>query len=164
MGTGEGPPRLEAREARNFETLDEFRAAVGQCLGTSSWHHISQSIINGFAAATDDDERIHLDPLVAAATPLGTTVAHGLYTLSLGPKFLHEVYSVRGYSLALNYGFDKVRFLAPVPEGSRVRMHAELTAVSPLRGGSRFSILQTFEVDGFSEPVCVAEGIVAYFD
>lgn len=164
MGPQEGSQRVDAQERSIFESLDEFRAAVGQDLGTSSWHYVSQSIINGFAAATDDDERIHLDPVVAAATPLGTTIAHGLYTLSLGPKFLQEIYSVGGYSLALNYGFDKVRFLAPVPVASRLRMHAELTDVSALRGGSRFAIRETFEVEGDSNPVCVAEAIVAYFD
>lgn len=159
-----GSPCVETQGSRNFATLDDFRAAVGKRIGTSSWHLVSQSTINGFATATDDDELIHLDPAVAAATPMGTTIAHGLYTLSLGPKFLHEIYSVGGYSFALNYGFDKVRFLAPVPVGSRVRMHADLTAISPLRGGSRFSIRETFEVNGFSGPVCVAEAIVAYFD
>lgn len=164
METGAGTHRAEARGCRTFTTLDDFRAAGGQRLGTSSWHHISQPIIDGFAAATDDNEQIHLDPVVAAATSLGTTIAHGLYTLSLGPKFLQEIYSVGGYSLALNYGFDNVRFLAPVPVASRLRMHAELTDVSALRGGSRFAIRETFEIHGNPNPVCVADAIVAYFD
>jgi acyl dehydratase len=137
---------------------------VGQELGTSSWHRVTQPLITAFAEASDDDEKIHLDPDAAAQRGLGSTIAHGLYTLSLGPKFLQEIYSVSGYSLALNYGFDRVRFLQPVRVDSRIRMTARLEAVEPLAGGSKFKILETFHTPDVAEPVCVSLAIVAYFD
>jgi acyl dehydratase len=145
-------------------SLDQYRAMVGQELGTSSWHRVTQPLITAFAEASDDDEKIHLSPDAAAQRGLGSTIAHGLYTLSLGPKFLQEIYSVSGYSLALNYGFDRVRFLQTVKVNSRIRMTARLEAVEPLAGGSKFKILETFHTPGAAEPVCVAQAIVAYFD
>ena len=145
-------------------SLDQYRAMVGQELGTSSWHRVTQPLITAFAEASDDDEEIHLNPDAAAQRGLGSTIAHGLYTLSLGPKFLQEIYSISGYSLALNYGFDRVRFLQPVSVNSRIRMTARLEAVEPLAGGSKFKILETFHTPDVAEPVCVAQAIVAYFD
>jgi acyl dehydratase len=144
--------------------LDQYRAMVGRELGTSSWHRVTQPLITAFAEATDDDEEIHLNPEAAAKRGLGSAIAHGLYTLSLGPKFLHEIYSVSGYSLALNYGYDKVRFLRPVKVDSRIRMTAKLEAVEPLAGGSKFKIRETFHTPDATQPVCVARAIVAYFD
>lgn len=145
-------------------TVPELAAQVGQSLGTSSWHEITQERIQAFADATEDWERLHVDPARAAETPWGVTIAHGLYTLSLGPKFQYELYEVVGSAYPLNYGFDKVRFLSPVKVGSRVRMHQELLAVEPLANGLKFRVLATFEVEGQEKPACVAESIFAYFD
>jgi acyl dehydratase len=144
--------------------VDELRAREGQLLGTTGWHEVTQERINAFADATEDWEPLHVSPERAASTPWGVTIAHGLYTLSLGPKFLYELFTMTGHSLALNYGYDKVRWLSPVKVNSRVRMSAELLAVEPVEGGSKFRVRQTFEVEGQEKPACVAETLFAYFD
>jgi acyl dehydratase len=147
-----------------IDTLDGLRGRVGQPLGTSGWWDVTQERIQAFADATEDWERIHVDPQRAAETSWGVTIAHGLLTLSLGPRFLYEVLEVRGHSLALNYGYDKVRFLSPVKVGSRLRMTVRLAAAEPLDGGTKFRFDQTFEIEGEEKPACVAESVVAYFD
>jgi acyl dehydratase len=141
-----------------------LRERSGQELGVSAWHTVTQAHIDAFAAATDDYERIHVDPERAAQTPWGTTIAHGLYTLSLGPKFLYEIMEVEDVPLALNYGFDRVRFIQPVPVGSRVRMRATLAAVEDTGEAVRCRVEQVFEREGSDKPICVAESIVMYFD
>src|SRR5215211_1832855 len=144
--------------------VEGLRARAGEELGVSAWHEVTQDKINAFAAATDDYERIHIDPERAKETPFGVTIAHGLYTLSLGPKFLYEIFTMEDVPLALNYGFDKVRFISPVPVGSRVRMRATLTAVEDTSQGVRARVLETFEREGQEKPVCVAESVVLYFN
>jgi acyl dehydratase len=141
-----------------------LRERSGQELGVSAWHTVTQAHIDAFAAATDDYERIHVDPERGARTPFGTTIAHGLYTLSLGPKFLYEIMAVEDVPLALNYGFDRVRFIQPVPVGSRVRMRATLTAVEDAGAAVRVRVEQVFEREGSDRPICVAESVVMYFD
>jgi acyl dehydratase len=143
--------------------IDGLRSRVGEELGVSDWHEVTQRHIDAFAAATDDYERIHVDPERARETPWGVTIAHGLYTLSLGPKFLYEIFEMADVPLALNYGFDKVRFITPVPVGSRVRMRASLTAIDETSNGVRARLLQTFEREDQDKPVCVAESVVMYF-
>lgn len=145
-------------------SVDDLRALEGQVIGTTAWHEVTQAKINAFADATEDWERLHTDPERAASTPWGVTIAHGLYTLSLGPKFQYELFEMNGHSLALNYGYDKVRWLQPVKVGSRLRMTAELLAVEPVEGGSKFRMKQTFELEGEEKPACVAESLFAYFD
>jgi len=143
--------------------IEDLRSRAGEELGVSAWHEVTQARIDAFAAATDDYERIHVDPERAKETPWGVTIAHGLYTLSLGPKFLYEMFEMAGVPLALNYGFDRVRFISPVPVGSRVRMRAVLKAVEDTPGGVRARVEQTFEREGQEKPVCVAESLVMYF-
>lgn len=149
---------------RILNSVDELRALVGQTLGTSSWHNVTQERIQAFADATEDWEQLHVDPVRAAQTPWGVTIAHGLYTLSLGPKFQYEIFEMNGHSLALNYGYDKVRWLTPVTVNSHVRMTQELLAADPIEGGSKFRARQTFEIEGQDKPACVAESLFAYFD
>ncbi|MEU0463563.1 MULTISPECIES: MaoC family dehydratase [Amycolatopsis] len=149
---------------RTLNSIGELRALVGTELGTSAWHEVTQARIDAFAAATDDFEDIHVDPERGAAAGFGGTIAHGLYTLSLGPKFLYEIYTMRGHSLGLNYGFDRVRFLTPVRVGARVRMVARLSEAREISGGTRFTLTQTFEIEGSDKPACVAESVLAYFD
>jgi acyl dehydratase len=144
--------------------VEGLRARAGEELGVSAWHEVTQAHIDAFASATDDYERIHVDPERAKETPWGVTIAHGLYTLSLGPKFLYEIFAMEGVELALNYGFNKVRFVSPVPVGSRVRMRATLAAVDDVDGGVQCTVTQTFEREGQEKPVCVAESVVRYFD
>jgi acyl dehydratase len=143
---------------------EELRARVGEVLGTSAWHEVTQARIQAFADATEDWEPLHVDPERAKATPWGVTIAHGLYTLSLGPKFQYEIFEMTGHSLALNYGYEKVRWLNPVKVGSRVRMRQELLSAEPIEGGTKFVTRQTFEIEGEEKPACVAESIFAYFD
>jgi len=145
-------------------TVAELRDHVGQTLGTSSWHDITQERISAFGDATEDWEALHVDPDRAAQTPWGVTIAHGLYTLSLGPKFQYEIFTVTGYSYPLNYGFDKVRFLSPVKVGSRIRMRQDLIDAERLEGGTKFRTRQTFELEGQDKPACVAESLFAFFD
>lgn len=149
---------------RILNSVDELRALVGERLGTSSWHDVTQARIQAFADATQDWERIHVDPVRAAASPFGVTIAHGLYTLSLGPMFQYEIFEMNGHSLALNYGYEKVRWLTPVKVGSRLRMTQDLIAAEPIDGGSKFRTQQTFESEGHDKPACVAESLFAYFD
>jgi acyl dehydratase len=144
--------------------IDGLRSRAGEELGVSEWHQVTQEAIDAFAAATDDYEEIHVNPVRAEQTPWGVTIAHGLYTLSLGPKFLYELYAMEGVSLGLNYGYNKVRFVAPVPVGSRVRMRARLQSVEDVERGVLVKFTETFEIEGHDKPACVAEALVMYFD
>ena len=146
-------------EPRVFNGVDSVKAAVGEHLGYSDWLEITQERVNTFAEATGDFQWIHVDEERAKDTPFGGTIAHGLYTLSLGPKFSYAMFSLEGFTFGLNYGYDKVRFPAPVPVGSRVRMRATLSNVSDVAGGLQITITQTFEIEGAEKPACVAESL-----
>jgi len=139
--------------------IDELKAQVGNEIGVSDWLTITQEMIDAFAGATEDFQWIHVDPERAKETPFGGTIAHGLFTLSLGPRFSYELFEVSGFTFGLNYGYGKVRFPAPVPVGSKLRMRATLQSVDDVPGGVQFSVLQTFEVEGGEKPVCVAESL-----
>jgi acyl dehydratase len=156
--------RRTLARVETFQGTDGLRERVGQELGVSDWYEVTQDAINAFAAATDDYEEIHVNPARAAETPFGVTIAHGLFTLSLGPKFLYEMFAMSGTSLGLNYGFDRVRFVSPVPVGSRVRLRAVLKALDDVEGGARAHITQTFEIEGHDRPACVAQSVVLYYD
>src|ERR671930_1941866 len=126
----------------------ELKEKVGEELGVSDWHEVTQDEINAFADATGDHQFIHVDPERAAQTPFGSTIAHGLLTLSLGPKFSYSLFSLEGFAFVLNYDYDRVRFPAPLPVDSRVRMRATLTSVDEVPGGIQIKVTQTFEVEG----------------
>jgi acyl dehydratase len=139
--------------------IDELKAKVGEELGVSEWHEVTQDAIDAFADATGDHQWIHVDPQRAAETPWGSTIAHGLYTLSLGPQFTFALFTIEGFAFGLNYGYNKVRFPAPLPVDSRVRMRATLASVDDVPGGVQLTITQTFEREGEEKPVCVAEAV-----
>ncbi|HSD77538.1 MAG TPA: MaoC family dehydratase [Solirubrobacteraceae bacterium] len=143
--------------------IDELEARVGEELGVSSWHEVTQADIDAFADVTGDHQWIHVDAERAAQTPLGGTIAHGLYTLSLGPRFTYELFSIDGFAFALNYGFGRVRFPAPLPVGSKVRMRATLAGVEDVRGGVQVTVTQTYEREGGEKPVCVAESLARFY-
>ena len=143
--------------------LDELKSRVGQELGVSDWHEVTQEAIDAFADATDDHQWIHVDPERAKETPFGGTIAHGLYTLSIGPALSYTLYEVKGVAFALNYGYNKVRYPAPLPVGSRVRMRATLTAADEIAGGVQLTVTQTFEREGGDKPVCVAESVARVY-
>jgi acyl dehydratase len=146
-----------------FNGVDELRACIGQELGVSSWFDVTQERIDEFARLTGDFQWIHVDPHASASSPLGGTIAHGLLTLSIGPKFSEEIFTLAGVNFALNYGYGKVRYPAPVPAGSRLRMRARLQGVDDVKGGAQFTVLQTFEIEGQEKPVCVAESLVRVY-
>jgi acyl dehydratase len=143
--------------------IGELKAKVGEELGVSEWHEVTQEAIDAFADATGDHQWIHVDPERARETPFGGTIAHGLYTLSLGPKFSYAMFAIENVAFGLNYGYDRVRFPAPLPVGSRVRMRASLTSVEDIPGGVQTKVTQTFEVEGGEKPVCVAEALARIY-
>lgn len=149
--------------ATTFTSIDELRAAVGSHLGNSEWWEITQERVNAFADATDDHQFIHVDPERAAQTPFGGPVAHGYLTLSMAVPLTQQIVAVRGVRMAVNYGTNKVRFPAPVPVGSRLRAGAVLEAVEDVPGGVQVVFTVTFEIEGGSKPVCVAETVSRYY-
>lgn len=142
---------------RSFANLDEFKAAAGEELGTSSWIEVTQERVNLFADATGDHQWIHIDPEMAAKGPFGGTIAHGYLTLSLLPVIAEECYSVGNIVMGVNYGTNKVRFPHPVPVGSRVRGTATLVETTDIAIGTQATIKFVVEIDGVDKPACVAE-------
>lgn len=142
-----------------FESIDELSSSVGQHLGHGEWMEITQDRIDQFAAATGDDQWIHVDAEKAAAGPFGTTIAHGYLTLSLTNKFLPDIFEVRNVSMGINYGVNKVRFPSPVPVGSRIRVGAELAECSEIAGGVQTIMKVVVEIEGSEKPACVAEAV-----
>jgi len=136
---------------------------AGRQLGSSSWHEITQERVNLFADATGDHQWIHVDPQRAANGPFGGTVAHGYLTLSMAVALLDDVLAVDGVAQVVNYGIEKVRFPAPVPVGSRIRMSVQCTSVAEVRGGYQAGLALTFEREGHDKPVCVAEILFRYY-
>jgi acyl dehydratase len=143
--------------------VEDLKARAGDELGVSEWYLVTQEEIDAFADITGDHQWIHVDPERAADTPFGGTIAHGLYTLSLGPRFTFEVFTIDGFAFGLNYGYNKVRFPAPLPVGTRVRMRATLSAVDDVPGGVQITITDTFEREGGDKPVCVAESVARMY-
>ena len=132
---------------------------IGQEVGLSRWFTLDQPRIDAFADITEDRQFIHVDPHLAAQTPLGGTIAHGLLSLSLGPAMFYDaVQPLEGVTMGLNYGFDRVRFLAPVPSGSRVRGRFRLLAAED-KGGGRWVLTHelTVEIEDAPKPALVAE-------
>jgi acyl dehydratase len=138
-------------------TLAELEAAKDLDLGTSSWHTIDQDRINLFAEATGDHQWIHVDPEAAASGPFGGTVAHGYLTLSLLPMLVSEVVSVSDAVMGLNYGTEKIRFTAPVPSGSRVRLRAKVNSSERKGPSVLYRIGVEIEVEGQEKPALVGE-------
>jgi len=147
-----------------FEKPEDLLDAVGRQLGKSDWLTITQERIDQFAEATGDHQWIHVDPERAKDGPFGTTIAHGYLTQSLVNHFLPQIVDVRGISMGVNYGADRVRFPAPVPVGSRVRGSAELLAAEPVQGGGVQSTVRvTVEIEGSERPGCVIDTISRYY-
>ena len=142
-----------------------LRELVGQHLGYGDYVEITQEQVNQFADATGDQQWIHVDVERAKReSPFGGPIAHGYLTLSLGPRLAPQVVRVEGVKLAVNYGCDKVRFPAPVPVGSQLRLGIELLEVSDIDGGVQVKERFTFEVEGAAKPACVAETLVRFYE
>ncbi|GAA1948878.1 3-hydroxyacyl-thioester dehydratase HtdZ [Nocardioides panacihumi] len=144
---------------RTFDGIPALEAAVGEHLGYSDWHTITQEQIDTFAKGTGDFQWIHIDPAEAAKGPFGTTIAHGYLTLALVPMLVWQVYDVQGIKMGVNYGADKLRFPSPVPVNSRVRAGVELLEVAA--GGHGYQVITrvTIEREGGDKPACVVDTV-----
>lgn len=145
--------------ALNTVTVAELPSLEGKDLGFSSWLEVSQERINTFADATDDHQYIHVDPERAKDGPFGGTIAHGFLTLSLFIPMWSEILEVSDASTLVNYGTDKVRFVSPVPAGSKVRLHAIVKTVAEVKGGYQVHVDGTIEIEGQERPAVVVESI-----
>ena len=133
-------------------------------LGESSWTEISQSDIDTYAEATRDHQWIHVDPERAADGPFGSTIAHGYLTLGLVIPLWSELLQVETVGMSVNYGLNKLRFPAPVPVGSRIRLRGKLASASEVPGGVQVVADLTMEVDGSEKPALVAEAVYRFYD
>ena len=146
---------------KTFQTLSDLAACVGQEVAVSDWITITQQQVNLFAEATGDHQWIHVDPEKAAAGPFGAAIAHGYLTLSLLPRFFESSMHIIESRMGVNYGLNKVRFMAPVPVGSRLRARMTLLSAEPIEaGGLQMAWDVTVEREGAAKPVCVAESLV----
>ena len=144
--------------------IPEIARLAGRDLGDSRWKDVTQELIDTFATVSGDQQWIHTDVERAAEGPFGRTIAHGYMILSWGIPLLAELLQVTGVGMALNYGMDKVRFPAPVPVGSRIRLHASITEVREVsRGGVQVHRAFTFELEGSVKPACVAESLTHFY-
>jgi acyl dehydratase len=146
-----------------IDGVDELEALVGRHLGYSDWIVVDQERINRFADATGDHQWIHVDPVRAAGGPFKTTIAHGYLTLSMVPLLLGQVVRVQGVAMGVNYGCNKVRFPAPVPVDSELRLGATLASVEEVAGGVQVAMDVTLEVRGAEKPSCAAQVVYRYY-
>jgi len=146
------------------EVLERLQTQVGQEVGVSNWWEVTQERIDAFADATDDHQFIHVDPELAAQTPFGGTIAHGFLTLSMSVPMATEVQLDVGNPLmGINYGLDKVRFPAPVPVNSRIRVRVTLDEVSEVTGGIQVKQTMFTEIEGEEKPAMVAERLTRLY-
>jgi acyl dehydratase len=141
--------------------IEELKGLVGRTIGPSEWREVTQELIDQFAEVSGDDQWIHVDTERAKTeSPFGTTVAHGNLTLSMIDGFRSGLMESSGFKMGVNYGWNKVRFPAPVPAGSRIRASIETLSVDEI-GGGWYQIAQkwTVEVEGNEKPACVAESV-----
>jgi acyl dehydratase len=146
----------------DFQSADDLKAAIGTHLGFSDWLVIDQQRIDQFADATGDHQWIHVDPEQAKNGPFGTTIAHGYLTLSITNMFLPQLVTVSTAKLGINYGANKVRFPAPVPVDSRVRVGGEILEVEDVPGAVQMVVRLTVEVEGGTKPACVVESVTRW--
>jgi acyl dehydratase len=145
-------------------TLAELPSLKGQLLGVSEWFEITQQRVNTFADATDDHQWIHVDVERASReSPFGGPIGHGFLTLSLFVPMWSQVLVVTDVGMAVNYGLNKVRFPAPVPVGSKVRLTATLVDVEEVKGGLQLTIGGVIEREGGDKPVCVLESVTRFY-
>ncbi len=146
------------------KVLERLRSQIGTEIGVSDWWDIGQDRVDAFADATDDHQFIHVDPEAAARTPFGGTIAHGFLTLALTVPMGGSVpLDVGEPKMAINYGLDRVRFPAPVPVGSRIRVRVTLTGVEQVTGGIQISQIMTTEIEGQEKPALVAERLTRFY-
>ncbi|MBK5267422.1 MAG: MaoC family dehydratase [Acidimicrobiia bacterium] len=145
-----------------MSALEELQGRIGTETGLGSWTTVTQDMIDQFADATHDHQWIHVDEAKAAAGPFGQRIAHGFLTLSLIAGIAEPV-EIPGVRMAINYGLDRVRFVTPVPSGSRVRARSKLVDVSEVAGGLQLKTEVTVELEGSEKPACVAETLTRVY-
>lgn len=144
--------------------VGDLPSIAGKSFGPTAWREVTQDEVNLYAQVSGDDNPIHLDADFAAATPFGTRIAHGLLTLSLVVPLMREIFEVTEVGMGINYGMNKVRFPAPVPVGSRIRLSGTVASVTEVAGnGYQLETPVTFEVEGSDKPACVAELVLRYY-
>ncbi len=150
---------------RSIATPQDMKKHIGEEFGVSEWVTIDQATIDKFAEATGDHQWIHVDPVRAKTEmPNGRTIAHGFLTLSLVPRLSQTIWKIEQRSRGLNYGLNKLRFTAPVPVDSRVRLKQKLLAADDVKdGGVRLTFENTIEIEGAAQPALVAEGLSIVF-
>ena len=138
--------------------IEDLSGQIGQVMGQSDWITLDQARIDDFARVTEDAQFIHVDPDAAAQTPFGGTIAHGFLTLSMLSAMTYDALSPReGEHMGVNYGFDRIRFISPVPAGSRIRGLFTLAAVREVKPGEwELAFDVTVEIDGFERPALAA--------
>ena len=146
-----------------FSSAQEILDAVGRDLGATEWVELTQERINKFADATDDHPWIHVDPERARTGPFGACVAHGYLTLSLANLFLPQLVEIRNMRMGVNYGYEKVRFPAPVKAGKRIRGRGEVVAADKAGDGVQATIRITIDIEGEAKPGCVVDTISRYY-
>lgn len=149
---------------KTFRSYSEVLASIGQEVAVSDWVTIGQAQIQMFADATGDQQWIHTDAERAAKGPFGAPIAHGFLTLSLLPQFFESTFEIEGAKMGVNYGLNRVRFMAPVPVNSRLRARMTLQDAERIAGdGLQMTWLVTVEREGSDKPVCVAESLARSF-
>jgi len=143
--------------------LDEIKALAGKDLGKSAWLEVTQDRVNLFADATDDHQWIHVDAERAAAGPFGATIAHGYLTLSLLIPMFHDLLEVRGVSMSINYGLDKLRFPNPVRVGSKIRIGGVVSQVDDVPGGVQLVADLAVEIEGQDKPALAARALFRHY-
>lgn len=147
-----------------FNHPRELLGKEGQVLDTTPWLTIDQQRIDQFAQVSGDHQWIHVDPERARAGPFGATIAHGYLTVSLIGTFLPQIIEVRNFSMGVNVGVDGLRFLAPVPVGSRIRASGLIVKVDEAKAGAIQCVVRvTIEIEGKEKPACVLDTISRYF-
>lgn len=141
----------------------DLPALAGHDLGNSEYLEITQAQINMFAVATNDHQWIHVDAERAVEGPFGVPIAHGFLTLSLVIPFWDALLDVEGVTTKVNYGLEKVRFVSPVPVGSRIRMTAVIATITEIPGGYQLGVDQTIELEGGTKPAVVAHGLYRFY-
>lgn len=146
-----------------FDKPADLIGKEGTRFGPTEWLAIEQDRVDGFADVTGDHQWIHVDVERAKAGPFGGTIAHGYLTMSLVNYFLPQLVEVRGFAHAVNVGADRLRFLAPVKTGSRIRAVGEIVSVEEVKGAIQSVVRVTVEIEGSEKPACVLDTISRYF-
>lgn len=146
-----------------FDKPTDLIGKEGTALPATDWLTIDQDRVDGFAEVTGDHQWIHVDVERAKDGPFGGTIAHGYLTMSLVNFFLPDLIEVRGFAHAVNVGSDRLRFLAPVKVGSRIRGVGEVVAVEEIKGAIQSTVRVTVEIEGSEKPACVVDTISRYF-